>query len=403
MSEQQPLSPYVFCLDIETNGIKAEYACSKLNIKHTYNKATTLTMECVGSFSADLFKLGSVVKVSGSHGFGDEVEGSPPFFPVSRGSEVLPLRFDGIVRVVRPTYNSVVITCTDMISALTTGKVQNYNAVDYVGNDLYYIAKSVFDEFNEENTSYGSTLGTYDKFGGKWFDTSLLKEGSGILATEEMNLWGLQTPKQFLDKVFNEMYVKKTIGGDLANNYTDTEYYNWKYHVPFLNKVHFYYNDTRSFNPKVTHIINEDRAGIMIGGVSAQIDTSRMVNSCTFTNSSDKTIIGSHEDVNSIAKYGKMSKSFSLNSTDAGYLQDQAYIMVERYKRPTYSYSLKTGLNFVFLPSDMVKLTAPSVSIDEVLPVEEVTFSVNNGSIETGVVLGEKQLPISEIIQRNLS
>ena len=368
MVANQPLSPYVLQLDITVGEIRADYIVSKLNISHTYNKATTLTMECVGSFSADLFRIGAMVKVAGSHGFGDEIEGGQVL--THRGSEVLPLRFNGIVRMVKPKYNSVIVTCTDMISTLATGKVQNYKAIDYVGQDLYYVAKTIFDDFNETNTNYGSDLGSHDFFGGKWFDTSLLTEGSDII--------------------------------DLVNNYSDNEYYNWKYHVAYLNKVHFYYNDVRSFNPKVTHVLNEDRAGVMVKGLQAQIDTSRMVNSCSITSSSDNTIIGDHEDTNSINKYGKMSKTISLNSTDAGYLHDQAYILVERYKRPTTSYSLKTGMNFMFLPSDIVKLTAPSVGIEEALPVEQVDFSLNNGSIETTVVLGERQLPIDELIQRNL-
>ena len=400
MAANQPLTPYVLQLDITVGEVRADYVVSKLNISHTYNKSTTLTMECVGSFSADLFRIGATVKVAGSHGFGDEIEGGQILN--YRGSEVLPLRFNGIVRMVKPKYNSVIVVCTDMISTLTTGKVQNYKAVDYVGQDLYYVAKSVFDSFDEVNTDYGSTLGSHDFFGGKWFDTSLLTEGSDVFATEQMNLWGVQTPKSFLDKVFAEMYVKKTIAGDLVNNYSDTEYYNWKYHVAYLNKVHFYYNDIRSFNPKVTHVLNEDRAGIMVKGIQAQIDTSRMINSCTITSSTDNTISGNHEDTNSINKYGKMSKTLSLNSTDAGHLHDQAYILVERYKRPTTSYSLKTGMNFMFLPSDIVKLTAPSIGIEEALPVEQVDFSLNNGSIETTVVLGERQLPIDEIIQRNV-
>ena len=98
-----------------------------------------------------------------------------------------------------------------------------------------------------------------------------------------------------------------------------------------------------------------------------------------------------------------MSKTFSSNSTDGGELQDQAYKYVERYKFPTYTYTVKTGMNFMFLPSDLVEITAPSVGIDEVLPVESSTFTLNNGSIESTITLGERQLPISELIQRNIS
>ena len=397
----QPLSPYSFQLDIKVDDKQQDFVCSKLNIKHEYNKAATLVMELQGSSTADLFKLGSVIKISGSHGLGDPIQDSEPI--LYRGSDVLPLRFTGIIRIVRPQYNTCIITCTDLISALSTGKVNNYKAEDYIGDDLYYVAKSVFDEFNDTNTNYGSTLGNYDFFGGKWFDTSRLTEGSDIIATESMNIWGIQTPKQFLDKIFDEMYVTKIPANEILNNYSDTEYYNWKYYISDHNKVHFYYNDLRSQCPKVTHTLKEDTAGIMLKGIDAQIDTSRMVNSCTITNSSDSNILGSHEDVNAIAKYGKMSKTFSLNSTDIGFLQDQAYKYVERFKRPTYTYSVRTGMNFMFLPSDIIKITAPSAGISEPLPVEATAFTLNNGSIETTVTLGEKQLPISDLIQRNLS
>ena len=61
MAANQPLTPYVLQLDITVGEVRADYVVSKLNISHTYNKATTLTMECVGSFSADLFRIGAMV------------------------------------------------------------------------------------------------------------------------------------------------------------------------------------------------------------------------------------------------------------------------------------------------------------------------------------------------------
>jgi len=398
----QGLSPYVFQLDIKINDIQQDFVCSKLNITHEANSACTLVMELLGSSTADLFHLGSTVKVAGSHGFGDLITEETPFDKY-RGSTVLPLRFNGIVRLLQPKYNSVVVTCTDMVSTLATGEVRNYKAEDYVGDDLYYVAKSIFDDFNEVSTTYGSALGSYDFWGGRWFDTSLLTEGSEIMATEDMNIWGVQTPKQFLDKVFDEMYKGIFPSDYSVNQYEKNEYYNWKYYITHHNKVFFYYNDVNTITPKVTHKLKEDSAGIMVKGIQARVDTSRMVNSLTITNTSDKTISGLHEDQNSIAKFGKMSKTFSSNSTDGGELQDQAYKYVERYKFPTYTYTVKTGMNFMFLPSDLVEITAPSVGIDEVLPVESSTFTLNNGSIESTITLGERQLPISELIQRNIS
>ena len=319
------VSPYLFELDIEVNDQRIEYMVSRLTLTRTYNTASTLTVEVVGSYAADLMHIGSVVRVGGSVGSGDTLQ----YNDVVRGAHVLPLRFDGIVRVIQPTHNGAIITITDMISTLATGTQTEYKPDDYVGKDLYYIAKSVFDVFNKTNTNHGDTMGYRNLYGGKYFDTDNLTTGIGVLATAEMNLWGMQTPKQFLDKVFNEMYVYRDSTSGNLNEYTKSGYMKYKYLITHRNIVHFYYNNTVVDSVPITHVINEDRGGIMLGGISATIDTSRLINDITVVSSSDPTIYAQHQDTNSINKYGRMSSKITLNSTDKGFLQDEGYLLVD--------------------------------------------------------------------------
>ena len=389
-------SPYLFELDIDVNDQRVEYIVSRLTLTRTYNTASVLTIEVVGSFAADIMHIGSVVRVGGSVGSGDNLQ----YNDALRGAHVLPLRFDGVVRVIQPKHNGAIITITDMISTLSTGTQTDYKEVDYVGQDLYYIAKSVFDVFSKTNTNQGDTMGYRNPYGGKYFDTDNLTTGSGILATSEMDLWGLQTPKEFLDKVFNEMYVYKDSTDGALNQYVKSGYMNYKYIIPHRNVVHFYYNNTIVDNTPITHVINEDRGGIMLGGVNATIDTSRLINDLTAVSSQDSTISAQHEDKNSVNKFGRMSSKINLNSTDKGYLQDQAYLFVERFKQPSYSYQIKTPSNQMFTPSDMVELTVPSLSIEEVLSVESTSLTIENGKMETTVTVGEKALTVSELINR---
>jgi hypothetical protein len=138
----------------------------------------------------------------------------------------------------------------------------------------------------------------------------------------------------------------------------------------------------------------------MLGGINATIDTSRLINDLTVVSRSDPTIYAQHQDTNSINKYGRMSSKITLNSTDRGYLQDQGYLFVERLKQPSYSYQIKTPANQMFTPSDTIELSVPSLSIEEVLPVESTALTIENGKMETVVTVGEKELTVSELISR---
>ena len=402
------LSTFLIDIQLEVDGVNHTYPITSFKLSRTYNKASTLTLEIHGKESLEIFKIGSTVRMRGTRGAG-EMEGQELSHKSLSGldTHVKSLQFDGVVRVSRPKANSTVVTITDQLSVLATGAVREYKADDYVGEDLYYIAKDVLDTYNSDTTGSGDTLGFYDNNGGRWIDTSLLVQGSGILATREMDIWGFFRPKEFLDKLFGEMY-KETDGATAKVNEYDSRkiFAPWRYNIFTGNTISFYYNDIDLKTPRVSFTVDEDNDYIIGEGIVAQIDTSRMINSCTIkssekltlTTGEQETVSATFEDLNSIRKYGHMSSTFSIDSTEKDFLEEVARVVVQRNSQPSYTYAIKTISNEMFLPSDIVKLSAPNAGFEAILPVEQVDTVISNGSIETTLIVGERQLPVAELI-----
>ena len=385
-------SPYLFEMDIEVDGKRADYLISQMKIGRTYNKATTVTLEIGNRPSIDQFKIGAISRLVGARAVGDSIG--------STGDTVVKnLRFDGFVRLIRPKENGAVVTLTDALSLLSTGEVQDFKANDYIGEDLYYVAKNVIDTLNSTTTSSGDTLGYSNTYGGKWLDTSQLYGGSGIIASPDMDIWGFRKPKEFLDKVFGEMYKEIDGSAQKDNEYDANIFFlPWRYNIFSSNIVSFYYNDVFHKVPKATYTINEENGGLLAGGIVAQIDVSRMVNNCTCISKSDSSISANFTDTHSIRRYGDMSKSVTVDTAEYDTLQQTAYRVVQRNKEPTYSYAIKPTAQDLFIPGDIVKLTAPTAGFDTPLAVEQVDTVIGNGQIDTTLVLGERQLPIEELV-----
>ena len=387
-------TPYLYELDIEVDGKRADYLVGQMKITRTYNQASTLTLQIVNRAGIDLFKIGSVVRLVGSRGVGDSI-GS------TGATAVKNLRFDGFVRIARPTETGVVVTIADPLTLLAIGEVQNYNSNDYIGEDLYYIARGIMENINDTNTDSGDTLGYSDAYGGKWLDTSNLYQGSGIDATADMDIWGFQTPKAFIDGIFNEMYKRVDGAAQKDNEYDDAVYFfPWRYGVFSSNIVTYYYNDTFLKTGRATHTISEETGTLLAGGIIAQIDTTRTINNCTATSSSDDSISANFKDTHSIRKYGDVSKQIELDTTEYDTLNQAAYRLVQLYREPTYSYTVRPTAQDLYLPGDIVNLTAPTAGLNLALPVEEVEVVIGNGTIESTIVVGQRMLPVDELVQK---
>jgi hypothetical protein len=72
--------------------------------------------------------------------------------------------------------------------------------------------------------------------------------------------------------------------------------------------------------------------------------------------------------------------------------------VVERTKMPTYSYSVTLRHNEFFIVGDPITVQAPSLGVDVTLPISEVEIMIGNGSVETKLKLGERSLPVDQLI-----
>jgi hypothetical protein len=373
----------LFDLEISAGLVKLDPYASSVRINRKYNSATSITITFNSNEVLDLLRVGMPVNFYGGRDFAGGTAGITPF------------RLKTTVQIIRPTETGCVAICADMISRLATSELIDYKANDYVGEDLMQIAKSVFDTLDEDTTKNGDTLG----FRNQYIKTDLLDTvGCGIPATESMNIWGLQTKKQFVDNLFGYMYKKIEGEGDTEypDNYTWIPY---RYQITYENYIQFYHTDTFHKRPvSVMTLSDEDSDMITGGGIIGQIDMSQSFNSVTAVSSIDKTIMATYEDQHSMAFFGKNSKKIVVDSTEKDHLEFIAMQVVERTKMPTYSYSVTLRHNEFFIVGDPITVQAPSLGVDVTLPISEVEIMIGNGSVETKLKLGERSLPVDQLI-----
>jgi uncharacterized protein YpmS len=125
---------------------------------------------------------------------------------------------------------------------------------------------------------------------------------------------------------------------------------------------------------------------------------SQTFNSITVVSKSNPTIYTTYEDVNSIAKFGRNSKKITINSTTRDYMEFIAMQIVERSKQPSYSYTFALRHNEFFMIGDPITVQASSLGVDVTLPITEIDIMIGNGSVETKINLGEKNLPIEKLL-----
>ena len=133
---------------------------TSLQYKAVLNKARVVRFVVVGDDFVQLCNLGALVSVD-----------------AGRDRTISNLNFKGIIREVNPTNEGAEILAADFISLLATSDFVNYEDKDILGRDLFVL---VADAMNIAD-----------------IDTSNLLGGSGVFATSDMKLSGLQTRKDF--------------------------------------------------------------------------------------------------------------------------------------------------------------------------------------------------------------
>ena len=242
-------SPYLVDVLLTVGGKDCSFTISRAIYNRVYNRASTLVLEMIGQHSIDLFHIGAPVSLRAARGVGEgaNIRDNPP-------ADIRSLHFEGFVRMIKPTDNGGLVTLIDPLSLLSTSQIKEFKKKDYLGMDMYYAAASVIDDLNDTATSRGDTLGFYDYYGGKWLDTSRLKQGSDLIVTTDLDIFGFQTSKKFIDKLFANMYKTIDASDFLANEYqTNKVYYlPWYYNISYGNVVDFYTIDIYNNAPRIS-------------------------------------------------------------------------------------------------------------------------------------------------------
>ena len=284
------------------------------------------------------------------------------------------LDFTGIIVEASPSVEFTTFTAVDFVTFLQTSEYVDYKDNDIVGEDLYFLAA--------EACNY------------KGIDTSRLLKGSGIIATEEMNLAGLQTRRQFLDKCFTNM---EQFVNDSEHN--EVVVVAWRYAIKRNNIMDFWLEDPlnkRYYMPVMT--VSEQSSNLVGDGLVTKVDITQVVNSATYQSNSDSTKFATVTDSDSVRRFGVRSRLYKV---DTGDLEMLAYQTVTRFKEPTFDYTITLKNAEHITVGDYIKVRNIAYEKEETLPVVQVTHSFTD-NITTQITLGKPELTLKEYIEAGL-
>ena len=341
-------------IDCQINDISFPYVIGA-SYTHIINGGRKIVLDLAGYHSIESTPLGGRVKLS-----------------MGRGNSIHNLDFEGFIYQIEPKTSGGRISIIDYIGQLARSSLVDYKEKDIIGKDLYYLAA--------EAANY------------KDIDTSNLTEGSGIMATSDMELSGLKTRREFIDGCFK--YMVEIVND---NYYDAPSAIIWRYAIRRNNVLDFYKEDSKNTSNGFKMHVSEDNSNLLGKGILASIDTSQLVNSATFQSSLDSTIHATITDEGSVERHGIAGKLYQFKSLEYDRLEKLAYQSVLRNKEPTLTYRLQLANAEHLTLGDYVKVTAPPLK-DIILPVVEVRHIIRE-SIESYITLGNPELSMSDLIQ----
>ena len=292
---------------------------------------------------------------------------------VGRGNQIGSLSFKGIIKIVRPGPETSTITAFDYVSHLTTSNIKEYKTQDVVGHDLYFLAATECD---------------YEDI-----DISQLKEGSGLYATEYMDLTGLLTRKEFIDKCFANMYQ---VYNDA--NHDKLAVVPWRYAIRQNERMDFFLVDNLHYRAAPSLSIADGDDVLTGSGIIAQVDSTKVVNTATFYSSSDASMYETYTNNHSQEMYGPHSALVAHKTLNRDLLQRLAREYVEQRVSPTVSYTVQMNSGEWLSLGDMVRVRVPQLKRDDLLPVVRLEVIIGE-QVTTNVTLGEARLTLGEVIR----
>ena len=244
-------------------------------------------------------------------------------------------KFIGIIKDLEPKENGS-FTAYDYTTFLAESQFVHYKAQDYVGQDLYFAAANA--------CNY------------KGIDVSRLTQGTGLFITEEMDLFGWKTRKEFIDACFNEM---KFVVND--NRHPTNTIKQWQYAIRSGKVMDFFLPDEDN---TITHphvVLSLNNNNILDEDIVSSIDTTRLINAITVVSTTDKNIYAQLEDLGSQKKYGVRGSFVSYPSTNKLFLEEVAYKVLNRFKEPTVSHAFSVTNSDNLDLGDLVSIDMPSL------------------------------------------
>ncbi len=328
---------------------------TSISFTHIINGTRKAAIEFGGFQSVDSLRVGSKISLT-----------------LGRGDGIHNLDFMGIIYEVEPKLSGGSMMAMDFISQLARSEIVEYKQKDIIGEDLYFLAAAAanYKDVNTDN----------------------LKQGSGIYATEDMDLAGLMTRKEFIDGCFK--YMVQVVNDEF---HEEPSVVRWRYAIRSKDVLDFFTEDPKSDFISAKMSVSPSDNNLVGQGLLAKTDTSRLVNSATFQSSIDSSIFATVTDNDSVDRHGVSGKLFQFKTTEHDRLEKLAYETVLINKEPTTSYRMRIVNAEHLTLGDYVEATVPP--FDKLtLPVVE-TRHIFRDNIESYITLGDAELSITELIQ----
>ena len=343
-----------------------------INLTHELDKARVLTCKFRGDTALLHCRLGSIVTLR-------QHIGKPSGGLFSDDNSFL-----GIIKTISPSDEEHQFIAFDFTTLLAESQLINFKAEDYIGEDLYFAAANACDfKYHGEVSLMSNTS----------IDVSNLKGGSGIFITEDMDLFGWKTRKEFIDACFNEM---KVLRDDAHHPQFAIQQFHYAIHKD--NIMSFFAPDPLHKQAIPSLTLSKDNNNIPAKGVVSQIDTTKLVNAITVVSKTDSTIYAQRENASSIARFGVVSKFIQLDTNDINVLDNAAELILRRFDKPSIFYNVvsiePTNLHL----GDLVRVDLPRLNIDEILPITSIILDIGT-EIQYQFKVGERNLTVQEQLE----
>ena len=348
--------PETLFFSVSVDGVVFPYATSG-TLRAGVNSSRNFTCTFKGKEALEMCGIGSIVEVSIGRG--------------NLSNLIDDRKFVGIIKDLEPKENGS-FTAYDFTSFLAESQFVLYKKEDYIGEDLYFASA--------------------DACNYKGIDTSRLTAGSGIFITEDMDLFGWKTRKEFIDACFNEMKVLVNDDRHPVNTIKQ-----WQYAIRDGTVMDFFLPDpdyTLAY-PAVT--LSEQNKNIVDESVVSQIDTTRIINAITVVSKDDETIFAQLEDFGSQTKYGVIGNFLSYPSSDKNELENVAYSVLNNFKEPTVSYVVSLANHDNLDLGDLIEFDLPSLPKDDIKTIVNYEISFED-TIKTTYQVGQSKVTFQEFI-----